>query len=377
MRRLVPYSLCGLLLVAAAGLIGCRGSVEKRTSVRQGAVAEAQARAADTTQIESNATGPAGVATTAPQEAGQESATEVLERLVERSPLRLSTDPQSAAETFSFVTHATRRSERGDRLASDVFVARSGARVGIVTASPNGLPYCYMTGGLLVTTDRANPGGLIVYPHGAPSFVLNCDEDREFINFTVTYSDDVHDPKIVLDLRSLLKSTLKTAKEAAFGEGGGYITVRTKGGAVVVELAKGDPDRAPGISGFTLSSTKSQLTLSVLRVTVDSPPPLNLFDVSEERLRRLQVPVRAVGARDIQGIDLLVPADFGKDPRERAAAQALLKLLISGQGREPPRVDPTVQKVLWIKASQNAVPHTQDSDLPHQVRTGWQRRVRD
>ena len=365
---------CGVAAVAVA-LVGCRSGADAggrgagprrqreevtRSGQAGGRVAAVAARPQDDRTVAKTPGGSGAISVddaAGPEAAaGPETAAEAVQRLIDRSPLRLSTDEGSASDTFSFVTHATRRTARGDRLSSDVFVARRGRRVGILTAAPSGLPYCYMTAGLLVTTDRTNPGGLVVYTRGAPSFVLNADQDRDFVNFTLTYSDDRQDAQVVLDLRSLLRSTLQTSEGASFDKGRQRISVRTKTGGVVITPSNGSAEGAPGVTDFSVSNAKLQLMLAVLRIAVDSPPPLNLLEITEEAVAGLGLPVRTGEARDLKGMDLLVPPEFGTDPKERSAAERLLELLASRPVPSPRPPRPPAQRVLHAVPTPPASP---------------------
>ena len=214
----------------------------------------------------------------------------------------------------------------------------------MLCTSPSGLPYCYLSPGLLITTDRVRPGGLLMYRRGAPVFRLEADQDNR-LNLGLGYSGRLNQPIVILDLGSLLRSTLATLQQAAFNQSEGSITVRTRNGSVSIVLSTPTDQESPPIKSLMVVNSELGRSVTVVGIGVKSPPPLDLLNVDVDSVLKLGLPIRALSDQDVRRFDLFVPPDFATDPRERVAAQRLLELLINANERpeQRPKIDRRIQ----------------------------------
>ena len=152
MKSCMYSALCGLLLLLTACSISRRSSVEGADELPPLSISPDRTRGS-------------GDSTTPPRgeyEGEADEGASAIGRLLEGLPLRLSTDATTRATRFHFTAHVAGRTLRGERHASDILVVRDNDATGILVSSTDGLPYCYMSAGMSLMVDRANPGGLII-----------------------------------------------------------------------------------------------------------------------------------------------------------------------------------------------------------------------
>lgn len=207
--------------------------------------------------------------------------------------------------------------------------------VGILCASAAGLPYCYMTEGLFIVMDRTHPGTLLFCEGGRPALVLGAEPKTQSAVFELEYRSADEPAALTLDLSAILRSVQAKLRRADFNTSNRSLTVTTENAAVTITLS---PDAKSGvpIQSFLSTSRASGASMAINDIAIGSEPPLNLLGVDVQALLGLGLPIRRLNARDAKTLNLLVPADFGVAPEERAAAKTLMRLFSAGKRRDPP-----------------------------------------
>jgi hypothetical protein len=67
-------------------------------------------------------------------------------------------------------------------------------------------------------------------------------------------------------------------------------------------------------------------SLAIGPVGIDSSAAINLFGISKEQIQNAGLQVRNISVEQASRIQLVAPAQFGKDDRERDAARLFMKL---------------------------------------------------
>ena len=287
----------------AAIAVGCGGQRREQTGARAAAEAAGDARGADAT---SEAFG-------------------LIEQLLTRSGLYYSSDDDSAATRFHFVTRVTHVSDVGTATTAEFAVQRDEDEVIVVCSTNGGLPYAYMRGGLFVAVDSRRPGGLIVRGGGggAPTFLLRADEEQHRLNFAASYSAKQVKAYVLLDLPSLLRSTKSKLRHGKIDRDKGLIHVTSENSAITIFMG-GDADAVP-VRAF-LSTSTTGAAVHIAEVSLGRAPWATYL--SEKRLLNAGLPVRRAGGGEGHRLDLLVPPDLKTNVGCRRAAEKLQELLI-------------------------------------------------
>lgn len=278
--------------------------------------------------------------------------TEFFRELLRREPLQFATDDPRTPERFHFFVHVKQPAADGQPHVTRILVVRDGAHVALLCTSRDGLPYAYMARDLLVMVDRANPGGLVLYPRGSPTFVLAANEAAGRLDFELEYRGGAARPSLTLDLASLLRATLAKLRSASFDPTRRTISARTENSLVVIQLPEERLLDAPPLTGFMTSNPTTGASLSVVSLAVGEPLPIDPAALDAADVLRSGMPVRHLTAAEARtGIDLLAPPQFGADPREKRVAIALRRLVSMAQEQPPGRrrrIPPApVQQVQW------------------------------
>ena len=253
----------------------------------------------------------------------------------------LSTDDENTlSREFHFVLSVSKPPADGDLPKAtlpwtDIWVVRDGGHVGILCAAASGLPYCYMTDGLFIIMDRTHPGTLLFCEGGRPALVLGADPKTQSAVFTLEYRSGDEPAALTLDLSAILRSVQAKLRRADFNAANHSLVIATENAAVTITLS---PDAKSGvpIQSFLSISRASGASMAINNIAIGSEPSLNLLGVDMRAVMRLGLPMRRLTARDAKTLNLLVPADLGIAPDERAAAKTLMQLFLAGNRPDPP-----------------------------------------
>lgn len=139
------------------------------------------------------------VPTTAPTTQPVDQDAMVLLKSLQTSRLRLSTDNNTATDKFSlrFILH--QKTVGRTQLQLQAFIVRRADRVAILVMSFDGLPYCYMTKGLVLAVDDENPGGLVRCDVGCPNFTWTADPKTEQVTANISFDRKLAAPHVEFD----------------------------------------------------------------------------------------------------------------------------------------------------------------------------------
>ena len=282
---------------------------------------------------------PPASTTSAARDAATLAATAEIDRLLGSRYLRLATDQESGAANYHFTVWVARRTERNQIRSTNIDVVCDGGQVALLCSSASGLPYCYMREGLFVAIDGKRPGGLMMYRRGGPTFLLGAD-DTDHLNFVLSYAGRTTKPYVLLDLRSLLRSTKHKLRKAAFDANTGRIEGETEFASVWIEVRRSSaPDEVPVKELITTNGRAGQ-AVGVVDVGIHSPAPRNLIVITQEAVEALSLPVRPLNEEDVNPMDLLTPAGFPATAGEREAAMRLQELFARPASAVPRGVPP-------------------------------------
>ncbi len=271
-------------------------------------------------QPEQPTTNPAGTAAARTAEA-----VALVRKVAQEKPLRLSTESVQPPDRFHFVIRLSKEVKGDPPQYTEYVIVKNQDRVGVLIRSSEGLPYCYLTEGLMVVLDRAHPGGLALHVGGAPLVYFRmAGEDK--LDFRVTHSMRANKAVVDLDVGPILQMLAGKVRSATYEWSSGVIVGQTQGSALMLTL----PAAArPGDFGLRnlVNKMASGQTLALLDAASGVEPPLDLTRLSRQSLMDLGLPIRQVEDADREALSLLVPHNFGADEKERQAATKLLSLL--------------------------------------------------
>lgn len=251
-------------------------------------------------------------------------ATAAIKALIDTKRLRLATDAPTAADTFWFKFHLS-LPDPAKAQPFDVVVASDKEKIGMLVVAADGLPFAYLTDGLLVRMDPANPGGLIVHTGGSASFTFGLGEGGPSGIFN--YGSVAGRSHINANPAAILQGLLEKMIHANFDPAKHLVTAVTQRGARIgIEVA--EKSEAYPLKTLVIGTGgTSRAGFGVVRLGV-APPFLIARDL--KAFQSLQLPIRVVEDKDLSGLPAVPPSDFAKDPKERAAAEAM-KSLFSGK----------------------------------------------
>ena len=263
----------------------------------------------------------------------------LLERLLEDGRLRYSNDADDAAKQFHFVTRVARTLPSGERSVVELTVSRDEGGVRIVCAQPNGLPYAYLASGLFVALDPERPGGLVVRNTGAPTFLLRADPQQHRLNFGLAYAAKQREPYVLLDLASVLRSTLAKMREGRIDHQSATVHVKAEHSVMTVFLG----DQTTPVAGLIATSDDGATSVHVTRIGLGRaawPTPLTVNAVV-----KLGLPLRRAAANDKDPLDLLRAPDVAQDAAMKATAEKLQRELLQPreavpEEEKPKRIEP-------------------------------------
>jgi hypothetical protein len=257
---------------------------------------------------------------TAPAPAGDGNA--VLQRLLDRGKLELSTRPTSAAERFHFVCKV----QSGPTTRS-FYVVRDGDRVALVAwpgdAEGGAPPSLYSTNGLTVAVDPDEPGGLILLEGGQPEVTVTADATGLVMEFGASSNQAAPAP-VLLDVAPILKRALEKSRRSNYDPRRGVAQVDT-GRSVVTVLVPTDPAKQT-VLGFEELVLGGQGLGVGIKIPRSAEPTRDYLSVTAADVRKLGVPVRTPGKEfDVKRL-WLSPVDLRRDARLAAAAEKLQSL---------------------------------------------------
>ncbi len=246
-----------------------------------------------------------------------------VKRLAENTALRLSTEDRLSKRFHALIRIAfrTRDGARG----TSYLVQRDDQRVGVLILSDEGLPFCYMSNGLLMTFNPTKPGNLLIHEGGNPSFALTSGAADERTSCDVAYASKGDQPQLLLDVSAILFACLNNATDARLHHDKSEIELKTERATISIELAPpNDRHRFP-LKSLTMLG-KAGDSLAAGPIGVDSEPTARLLGVDRAAVDKLKIPYKLLTAEDAAQLQVIVPPRFGADRRENEAAQQFLTL---------------------------------------------------
>jgi hypothetical protein len=259
----------------------------------------------------------------------QEQALAEVRRVMGSKAVTLSTADAATPDRYHFLVRVALPAEGGGTTATEFLIERDGDDVAVLVRSAGGLPYAYATNGLFVGFDPTARGRLVVYAGGSPTFTYDAGPGGAGLVFELSFVKDAARPSIVLDPRSLLAAALPKVVQATLEPGRRTVELTTTKATVTVVAAPPEKAAAFAVERLTTTTTATGATISVTDIHVEPKLCVNVLGVTRESVRRLGLPVRELADADRRAL-LLVPPDFGKDEKERIAAEKLATLFSLG-----------------------------------------------
>lgn len=264
----------------------------------------------------------------------------VIRRLSASNHLRLSTEGEQPLRKFHFVFRLSAEPKGGEPQYMNYVVVKEGDRLGILAVSGDGLPYAYLTEGFMVIADRATPGGLLIDRRGAPVFVLRASAQDGTLQFQVAHAGRAISGRVDVELASLLRGLDPNLRQATFDRTTGNLIATTDRSALMLSLPAFARPADFAVRSFVIRTNTGQ-TLAFLDPAIGTEPPFDPAKGTAEMVEKLGVPIRTMQEGERGKLPMIVPTDFGKDPKERETASRLMTVFVptslsSGQGNGNP-----------------------------------------
>jgi hypothetical protein len=264
----------------------------------------------------------------------------VVQRLLDRGKLELSTRPSSAAERFHFLCKTQAGGKDAGLATRCFYVIRDRDRVAVVSwpGDENGIdrPSVYSTNGLTVAVDPDRPGGLILLEGGGPDVMITHDGNSLVMKFGAKSDGDNAAASVLLDVAPILKSAMTKARRSNYDARTGVVQMDL--GQLVLNLIIPPDPGEQTILGFDELMIGNEDTGAWVKVSKTAGPKLDYFSVTADAVRQLGLPVRTPG-KEFDARRLWVASvDFDRDTKLREAAEKL-HTLFKPRTKAKPRLD--------------------------------------
>jgi hypothetical protein len=251
-----------------------------------------------------------------------------LRGLVAHSNLELSTTENSASKNFVVELIISGVSE--SRSAS-ILVVRNNDRVAIVVRDyPGGGCRCYITNGLTLVVNHADPGEVLCFKSDFPSLDL-VDQNGE-IDFRLAFQTGDAAPKVGIDLGGIITDILKITLDGSFDPKTRAYTLRGSENTCRLFLFPSDlsdpfPVKALQIEGFLSFEVyeKEMIPDSITSLFRDPDETLSILRSLNVRLNDQ---VRAPSPEN--KLLYTIPMDTGEDPKEMSVNLKLCSVVLGG-----------------------------------------------
>ncbi len=261
-----------------------------------------------------------------PEEKSQQ-AIAVIQRLSTSKHLQLSTEGEQPLRKFHFVFRLSSEPKGGEPQYTNYVVVKEGDRLGILAVSGDGLPYAYLTEGLMVIADRTTPGGLVIDRRGAPIFVLRASAQDGTLQFQVAHAGRAVKGRVDVELASLLRGVEPNLRKASLDRAIGNLIATTDRTALMLSLPAFARPADFDVRSFAIRTNTGQ-TLAFLDPAIGTEPPFDPTKGTAEVVEKLGVPIRTMQEAERGKLPMIVPLDFGKDPKERETASRLMTVFV-------------------------------------------------
>jgi hypothetical protein len=244
--------------------------------------------------------------------------------LLREGNLRLSSDDRLTRH-FRAMVRVGFKTRDGKTQGTTYLLHREEDRVAILLLSEEGLAYCLMTNGLVAAFDPAQPGRLLVHQGGNPSFSLGSDVLGARSLCDISYDTRAARASAMLDFSSLLSASLQKTTRARWDEKTRSAELKTDHAVVSVELSPlGDSHVFP-IKNLTMLGTRGD-SLAAGSISIEPRSAAKVLGVDKAKITAAGLQVKTVGTEEAARFQTTIPLDFGKNAREKAAAQQFLNL---------------------------------------------------
>ena len=210
----------------------------------------------------------------------------------------LSTADATAPDHYHFLVRVALARKDGGTLASDYLIERDGDEVGVLVRSADGLPFAYATNGLFVGIDPKEPGRLVTFTGGSPTFAYEARADGSGLVFELSYVKDATKPSVVFDARSLLAAALERAVDAKVAPDGRSVELKTVKATITVVAALPEKTAAFAVERLTTTTTASGAAITVTDIHVERTLCVNVLGVTRDSVRKLGLPIRELADAD-------------------------------------------------------------------------------
>lgn len=249
-----------------------------------------------------------------------------IRRIAADKLLRLSTDIEPPPKRFQFAIRLSCEPPNAAPNYTDYLVVKDGDRTGVLIRDLDGLPYCYITEGLMVMVDREVPGRLLVTSVGAPSVVYRMADEPGKLDLWISHIRKATKGTIDLNIGPILLALAEKVRQVTYERSSGTLVARTDQSAVMLTMRAVERPGDFGLRGFVTRTSGAQ-TIALLDPEVDNAPALDLTRINKQSIAALELPIREIADDEKNAVALTIPAHFGADPKERAAATKLASLL--------------------------------------------------
>lgn len=247
---------------------------------------------------------------------------DLLRNVLAKHHLLLSSGRDSASDYFSLSFSVDTQLHRDLYTLPQILVARDKDRVGAVELTKNGLCYAYLIAGEMLVVDHDHPGSLCRLKGGFPSFIFQSKNNE--LEAILGFDQALDRPEVTADFGSIFDLMISRSISCLYERKDNTYTVQDP--QLVAHCAFFSNENAP----FVLKSILLKRQDGIVSISIlDGPEAAHqiaaLPQSINEKLSRLDVTL--TDQDSVSDKWFVIPADFGKDPRETAAAEKLTTLV--------------------------------------------------
>ena len=261
----------------------------------------------------------------------QDDAKAVVQRLLDKGGLELSSAPTSVTERFYFrFTFAVDDEKSGERFPYEMTVVRDGAKTAMIGRpdvrddEDDAPPFFFVNDKLVGFVDVDRPGGLILFddPNG-PVFRLDARDGAYKVDMGFGSRKDTK-PRILFDAQSILSGALEHARTAHYDKEIGLVGLVTKSSVFAVAMPLAGEDQALfGLRALGFSSLDHRGGREPMKSTVTigtaPQPPREYLSTTRAMVEGLGLPTRELTKKKDTGRTPFPNAGFRNQQVRRAA----------------------------------------------------------
>ena len=268
-----------------------------------------------------------------PAPAAQQKTVEVkkiLDLLFSTRTSRLSLLNKSAAASYQFTVRMEPARAGGDPAfgITTTTLAASPQRLAIVIRNAAGLPLYFLSKGLFVAVDLQHPGGLVYFEGGnlLARFSQQGEPSENRFGMELGYNEGFATSDIDFNPGAAFRAILPRMQKADFDNQTRTLTLGLDRGTIVTVgvLPEGSSDPL-GLDRLVIANASVSMTFQNFKLGDQLTTPIPTLTKAE--LETLGLPLRLPTPDELKQLNLIAPPGFGSDPKAKAAAEKLNRLL--------------------------------------------------